>query len=233
MAKQKLLARDTNSKTVKGQKVGYITGILYMMPDDTICPASKVAGCREACLVSAGRGVYTNVQTARIKKTNRYKDNKEQFYADLRKECELLVKYAAKKGMKAAIRLNGTSDIDHTDFIASLPYIQFYDYTKRVAIVQKAKALSNYHVTFSYSSNARYQKHVNEAVHAGSNIAVVFRNKALPEYFMGLPVVTGDETDLRFLDKGQVVIGLYAKGKAKKDTSGLVVDLPDNVIAVA
>ncbi len=233
MAKQKLLAIDTNAKTVKGQKVGYMTGILYMIPDDTICPASKVAGCREGCLVSAGRGVMTPVKAGRAKKTAFYHADKVAFYAQLRVECEALIKRAAKKGMIPAVRLNGTSDIDHTDFIATMPELQFYDYTKRTAIVEKAKLLPNYHVTFSYSTNARYQKHVNDAIHAGSNIAVVFRNKALPEFFMGLPVVNGDETDLRFLDESQVVVGLYAKGKAKKDTSGLVVDLPDNILAVA
>jgi hypothetical protein len=43
----------------------------------------------------------------------------------------------------------------------------------------------------------------------------------MPETYNGLPVFNGDESDLRFLDpKG--VVGLYAKGKAKKDTSGFV-----------
>jgi len=219
---QKLLGIDTNAKTVKGQDKGYLTGILYMIPNDTICPASKVAGCREGCLVSAGRGVMSPVKVGRAKKTAFYHENKEAFYAQLRVECQALIKRAAKRGLIPAVRLNGTSDIDHTDFIASMPELQFYDYTKRIAIVEKAKAIPNYHVTFSYSATTRYKKHVKAAMDLGSNLAVIFRTKKLPEFFMGLPVINGDETDLRFIDQSQVVVGLYAKGKAKKDTTGFV-----------
>jgi hypothetical protein len=46
----------------------------------------------------------------------------------------------------------------------------------------------------------------------------------LPDLWYGYEVVDGDSTDLRFLDpKGGYVIGLRAKGKARKDTSGFVV----------
>jgi len=44
----------------------------------------------------------------------------------------------------------------------------------------------------------------------------------MPETYNGLPVFNGDESDLRFLDPQGVIVGLYAKGKAKKDTSGFV-----------
>ena len=40
----------------------------------------------------------------------------------------------------------------------------------------------------------------------------------------GFPVVNGDESDLRFLDGSGVVVGLYAKGTARHDDSGFVVD---------
>jgi hypothetical protein len=56
----------------------------------------------------------------------------------------------------------------------------------------------------------------------GANVAVVFRTSKYPEKFLGVPVVDGDENDLRFLDPKNVVVGLYAKGKARKDTSGFV-----------
>jgi hypothetical protein len=36
------------------------------------------------------------------------------------------------------------------------------------------------------------------------------------------PVINGDETDLRFLDAKGVIVGLRAKGKARKDTTGFV-----------
>jgi len=39
-----------------------------------------------------------------------------------------------------------------------------------------------------------------------------------------LQVIDGDKDDLRFLDPKGVVVGLIAKGKAKRDTSGFVID---------
>jgi hypothetical protein len=53
------------------------------------------------------------------------------------------------------------------------------------------------------------------------NVAVVF--DTLPTTYLGRPVVNGDDTDLRFLDPQGVVVGLKAKGRAKKDTSGFTV----------
>jgi hypothetical protein len=53
----------------------------------------------------------------------------------------------------------------------------------------------------------------------------VFSTKVLPTVYLGRPVFNGDESDLRFLDPKGVVVGLYAKGKAKKDTSGFVVQI--------
>ena len=57
----------------------------------------------------------------------------------------------------------------------------------------------------------------------GGNVAVVFRNQ-LPKTWKGFEVVNGDDTDLRFLDKRGVVVGLIEKGKAKKDESGFVLE---------
>ena len=51
----------------------------------------------------------------------------------------------------------------------------------------------------------------------------MFRNK-LPSMFKGLKVIDGDTHDMRFLDEDNVVVGLKAKGKAKKDYSGFVID---------
>ena len=63
------------------------------------------------------------------------------------------------------------------------------------------------------------------AIAQGYNIATVFglkKTETMPETYMGLPVFNGDESDLRFLDPKGVIVGLYAKGKAKKDTTGFV-----------
>jgi hypothetical protein len=66
-------------------------------------------------------------------------------------------------------------------------------------------------------------------LNSGINVAVVFavaRSKPLPATFtiggQSFPVNNGDETDLRFLDAKGVIVGLRAKGKARKDTTGFV-----------
>ena len=58
------------------------------------------------------------------------------------------------------------------------------------------------------------------ALQQGMNVAMVFDK--LPDTYMGRPVFNADETDLRFLDPKGVILGLKAKGRAKKDTSGFV-----------
>jgi len=57
----------------------------------------------------------------------------------------------------------------------------------------------------------------------GYNVAIVFNE--LPAVYNGYRVIDGTETDLRFLDEQGVIVGLLAKGKAKKDISGFVVDV--------
>src|SRR5437773_1956972 len=72
----KYLSVGNDAKTVKGQKKGYLTGILYLAPATvaggrTVCPFST-AGCRRVCLYTAGRGGFNVVQNARIRKTQAY-----------------------------------------------------------------------------------------------------------------------------------------------------------------
>jgi hypothetical protein len=64
-----------------------------------------------------------------------------------------------------------------------------------------------------------------KAFEQGYNVATVFgikKSQPMPETYNDVPVFNGDDSDLRFLDPKGVVVGLYAKGKAKKDTSGFV-----------
>jgi hypothetical protein len=54
-----------------------------------------------------------------------------------------------------------------------------------------------------------------------SRVAVVFQKRAdIPENFRGWVVVDGDNTDVRHIEPKAVVVALYAKGKAKRDTTG-------------
>ena len=142
MIKQKLLGINTNYKTIKNQKVGVLTGIIYMAPYNlsgkNVCPNAS-AGCAAACLNTAGRGSMNTVQRARLKKTNRFWNNREKFLMDLAAEIGKLRKRAAAKGLKAAVRLNGTSDLPYERYkvpgtdkniMELFPDVQFYDYTK-------------------------------------------------------------------------------------------------------
>lgn len=223
-----------NAKTVKGEKKDVLTGILYMMPDDTICPVARLAGCRSACLVSAGRAAFTpGIGMARAGRTRFFYADRGAFMELLYKEVKKVVDKAAKKGVLPAIRLNGTSDIDWSgipvegfnNIFEAFPDVQFYDYTKSPAIIRKAASVDNWHMTASYSEAS--DKYSNMIVKAAekyhTNLAVVFDSKKLPDTFLGRKVISGDETDLRFTDETGVVVGLYAKGSAKQDKTGFVI----------
>lgn len=242
-----------NQKTLKGEGRGYLTGVLHLAPFTlsgvNVCPMAELAGCVRACLNTAGRGgiarggmvtvdtlrdgTRTNaVQECRIRRTRWYLTAREEFMAELARDVARLVRKAERAGMVAVVRLNGTSDIRwedvpagvHANIFAAFPAVQFYDYTK---IPNRRRALSvpNYHLTFSYSHRPEFAGVVAKAIAcygAAVNYAVVFK-RAAPAEFLGRATVSGDETDLRFLDPAGVVVALTAKGNAKRDTSGFVV----------
>jgi len=225
-----------NPKLLKGQAQGYLSSVLHFAPADLsgkeVCP-KRTKGCTDACLNLAGRGGIfkkgesTNViQQARIRKTKMFFENRSAFMSQLLNDIVKTIKYAEKKGLIPVFRLNGTSDLswekyeilEGRNIFQMFPQVQFYDYTK--VLGRKVGDIPNYHLTFSNADG-----NINDvlaAKQAGLNIAVVFK-KELPKTYLGLPVINGDETDLRFLDPKGVIVGLKAKGKAKKDTSGFVV----------
>lgn len=221
---------STNAKTSKNALTTYI---LYLAPSNlsgiNVCPyASK--GCIATCLNTAGRGKFSNVQAARINKTLIFKENRPKFYIQLANELLKIHDKAIKQNIDIAIRLNGTSDIDHLNelirhtginFLDSFySNLKFYDYTKNPNIAKKY-INTNYKITFSRSEINDFQ--VKEVLKNGCNVAVVFKNE-LPANYMGYKVINGDESDLRYYDPKNVIIGLKAKGKAKKDISGFVID---------
>jgi hypothetical protein len=224
-----------NPKLLKGQKKGYLSSVLHLAPANLsgkeVCP-KRTAGCTSACLNTAGRGGIfkkgesTNViQQARIRKTKSFFENRQQFLQELTVEIIKTRKSAEKKGLIPVFRLNGTSDLswekyevaDGKNIFQMFPDVQFYDYTK--VNNRKVKHIPNYHLTFSNADGNDMD--VRLALSNGMNVAVVFDK--LPETYLGRKVINGDETDLRFLDEKNVIVGLKAKGKAKKDTSGFVV----------
>jgi len=220
-----------NPKTIKGQKQGYLTFILHLSPANVagvgnMCPKAT-AGCLLACLNTAGRGGMfkpggTNtVQEARKRRTRQFATDRAGFLADLKADIVRGIKYAAKHNLTPVFRLNGTSDISWEKYgiIQEFPDIQFYDYTK---IIGRKRLPRNYHLTFSEADGN--DADVAKAIASGMNVATVFR-KDLPETYRGRQVFDGDDSDLRFLDPTGVIVGLKAKGRARRDTSGFVVDI--------
>jgi len=223
------LLSTTNYKTSKGEKLGILTGILYLAPAKIsgyeVCPM-RSAGCTAACLYTAGMGAFSNVQQARIKKTKMFFEQREEFFKLLHKDIKSLIAKAKKENLTPAIRLNGTSDINWVRFkiFEQYPEVQFYDYTKMLNHL--TKDVANYHITFSKNESNDVDCKI--ALERGYNVAVVFNTKkglSLPSSWNDYPVYDGDDTDVRFYDPDNHVIGLRAKGMAKKDNSGFVINV--------
>jgi len=224
------LLTTQNAKTVKGEPLGYLTGILYLAPAresglGNLCPmASK--GCAASCLFTAGRGRFPQVYRRRMEKTRFWFEDREAFMASLSYDIQRITAKARKRGLRACFRLNGTSDIQwekqkyqrHSLF-DWFPDIQFYDYTKIWTRFNKPLP-DNYHLSFSRSeSNQKHVEHILEH-HPKTNVMVVFKDP--PKTWMRRKVVSADEHDLRFLDPPGVICSLKPKGKARYDTSGFV-----------
>ena len=237
----KLIASGADAKTIKGNGDKYETAIMYMMPWKSsginVCANAEIAGCIEGCLFTAGRGAFNTVQQSRARKTEWFATDRIGFMLALVTDCGKFAKYCAKQSVKPVIRLNGTSDIRweripvskdgiiHNSIFDAFPDIQFYDYTK-IANRKGVDHIKNYHLTFSYSeADVRYKPQVDIALAKGMNMAVVWRDiECIPDTFLNRPVISGDADDLRFLDPSNVIVSLYAKGRAKKDESGFVLD---------
>ena len=220
----------SNTKTLKGEKQGYRTYIMHLAPSTLsgyqVCPMASL-GCSTACLNLSGMGRFSNVQAARIAKTRHFFEDRPAFMQQLVREVRSAVKSSQKLGLTPVFRLNGTSDIRwemipvlgdalptaYANIMMMFPQVQFYDYTK---IPNRRNVPSNYHLTFS-----RSETNHQDVILSQNNVAVVF--DVLPATYLGRTVIDGTETDLRFLDPQNVVVGLKANGKAKQDTSGFTV----------
>ena len=224
----------TNAKLSKNESETYI---LYLAPFTqnsrgvNLCPqASK--GCAKACLFTSGRGKFSNVKSARINKTEYFLHNKEGFINQLTDELLKINRKALKQGKTIYIRLNGTSDLDFykmvklnlfkREFLPSdaLCNLHFYDYTKDVKKVERYKDDARYTLTYSFSEKDVSTKEAKKVLKLGGNVAVVFFK--LPKTFLGYNVIDGDASDLKMINNKAKVLGLKAKGEARKDFSGFV-----------
>ena len=196
--------------------------VMYLAPSDVsgvdVCPNAS-DGCRCACLFTSGRGRFNSTKQARIRRTWHYLEDRNGFMKNLEKEVSRIV----KRDERVAIRCNGTSDISWTAFIRKMHKmysdIMWYDYTKNPRIALRSLTMPYYHVTFS-RSESNWDECV-KMLSKGINVAAVFDK--LPKTYEGYDVINGDETDARFLDAQGIIVGLLAKGDAKKDDSGFVI----------
>lgn len=214
-----------NAKTTKGESLGWVTAIRYLAPSTesgwNVCP--NAGACRDVCLYTAGRGAFKATQDARIAKTLWRRSDKKGHLDAASQEIEAAERKASKVGMGLAVRVNGTSDLPGDAFFLARkhPAIQFYDYTKILGTALRDDLPKNYHVTLSFDAQTVPWGMCEHVISRGVNVAVVFDK--VPEHFKGYRVIDGDAHDLRFLDPKGVVVGLKAKGAARRDTSGFVV----------
>ena len=229
------LLSTSNTKVIKGEGRGYKTFILHLAPADLsgheVCP-KRTAGCTAACLNTSGHGgmfkpgATTNpVQEARKRRTRLFFENRAQFMADLKADIQRAIRYSQKRDLTPVFRLNGTSDLSWEKYdvdgnglniFDTFPDVQLYDYTKILG--RKVKQIANYHLTFSRAESN--DADVKKALRAGMNVAAVY--DSIPE-----GMYSADEDDLRFLDPKVGMMGLKAKGRAKKDYSGFVIRLKE------
>jgi len=228
------LLSTANPKIQKGTKQGYLSFILHLSPYDVagvgnVCPKAT-PGCIAACLNTAGRGgMFTaeqgtnTIQEARKRKTRQFFADRDGFMKDLYKDIVKAKRFAERKGLIPVFRLNGTSDLSWEKYEVGttgmnlfqlFPTTQFYDYTK--VLGRKVSQYANYHLTFSRAESN--DADVTRALSEGLNVAAVY--DAIPA-----GMYSADETDLRFLDPQVGMIGLKAKGRARRDYSGFVIRL--------
>lgn len=217
----------SNTKIKKSQKEsGLRIASLSLYPNDTICPAAILAGCKEPCLVEAGFGAFSNVRKGRQAKTALFMESPATFVIKLEHEIDNFISLCTKQGKKPAFRLNTISDIpwERYGIPQNFPQAYFFDYTKSAQRLHNLPP--NYDMIFSYSQEPKYQKQVKRALLTDRPVAVVFRGFVpVGSYFLGREIVDGDLSDIKNQKQRGKIIGLKLKGnKAKKSKSLFIVD---------
>lgn len=200
----------------------------------------------QAAMVSRATGTNA-VRQSRERKARFFMQDRKAYMREMLTHIARAIRTAKRKSMALAVRPNGSTDIayegirvivepafaaelsaicgetvspgTHTIFTA-FPMVQFIDYTKNPNRFKRALP-ANYDLTFSLSeTNAEDARAI---LAQGYNVAVPFMH-GIPATYLGVPVIDGDEHDLRHLDRKGVIVGLSPKGnKAKRDTSGFIV----------
>lgn len=218
-----------SAKIVKGEALGFLSGILYLSPGSlggsNLCPFSTNE-CRFVCFggehssgrfaMEQARADRYGLEVARFKRTQAFRFERARFLSGLHSDIQALIRKAKREDFIPALRLNGTSDLAWWTIDPSLfeyPEVRYYEYTKRPPRFLGNKP-AQVDMTYSYSGD---ESEALDALRLGFRVAVVFRPRVPSgSRLFGVPVIDGDESDLRFLDPGSVVVGLKAKGHAKR-----------------
>ena len=213
---------STSMKTRLSEENGTLTYIIYLSPANlsgyNVCPCSK--WCKRFCLNGSGLSKIdilsgkNHIQKARMRKTIAFFEKHEYFMYAMIHEIKKAMKKAEKLGLNFAIRINGTSDLspelftfDGKNILQIFSEAQFYDYTKVPSRLSLMEKYPNYDLTFSYDGHN--WKSAEKFLENNGKVAVVFSGKYLPKKFHGFDVISGNETDTRFLDPKKVIIGLH------------------------
>ena len=221
---------DTRGANPKLKKTGAAAPFRYaglsLYPDNILCAGAKAAGCMVPCLVEQGRGVFPNVREARQTKAQFFHDDQAAFLDQLHRELNNFAKLCHRNGERGAVRLNVFSDVcwERYGIPQAHPELLFVDYCKEVG--RLGKTPENYKLIFSYSGRRQYHNQNRRAFRTNYPVAVVFRG-GLPRMFRGRLVIDGDRDDIANAYAIGQIVGLRAKGSARQDCSGFVVDNPD------
>lgn len=193
----------------------------------------------------AGEKPDNNIQHCRIARTKQYFEDRPEFMRRLYRDIHAFLRKCDRENLKPAIRLNGTSDLlwekipfpvsdnkrgihmVYTNVMAAFPEVQFYDYTK-IAKRLYRELPANYYLALSYSeANQKYADGcMMTREETGCSLVIVTRKGDAPSELFDIDddFVNGDLHDLRFMDKPGALVLLKAKGKARHDRSGFVID---------
>lgn len=183
-----------------------------------LCP--KAGACREMCLSKTGMNQMPTHASTRVKRTLQLLDHWDETIAQLTAE---IARASKRVGPRFAFRPNLLSDqprLAH-QLAEALPHVQFYDYTKLPKPWLRTRP--NYHLTFSASERSSWSD-VTECLDHRINVAMVFdrtKRSPLPARYRGIPVIDGDQHDLRFLDPTPAIVGLRFKGGVARMADGI------------
>lgn len=215
----------SNEKISKSQSHGVLIAAQYLAPARlsgfNVCAASTPA-CRALCLNTAGNPAYAPQKNrARLARTLALYSSRVEYIAAIAAEIERLERKARRNKMRLAVRLNGTSDIAWhriaPELFTRFAHLQFYDYTKVKKRLFETLP-SNYHLTYSYAEKDTPDD-ARAILATRHNVAVVYNvtpKTPMIKSWHAMPVIDGDLTDYRPRDTQGHIVGLRAKGAARK-----------------